>query len=159
RGFRGGQARTHRPGSTRRAAGAEADAQRAARGGRRSRTADAVLGDDRRADSKGATGHPQADRAGLSEPSRGAASEAPQAGGRGGAPRRQGTASAVRRRGWLRTVILAAVGALVGTLAETVHHRAGVWTLPRGGPLPAWITIVYFFGLLGAFFGMQRFEK
>jgi hypothetical protein len=58
-----------------------------------------------------------------------------------------------------KSLTLAAAGAVLGTLAETVHHRAGVWTLPDGGALPAWIALAYFAGLLAAFEGLRRFER
>jgi hypothetical protein len=57
-----------------------------------------------------------------------------------------------------RSVVLAAIGALCGFLAETVHRRAGVWTLPGGGGMPLWVAAVYFGGLLGAALASRRFE-
>ena len=57
-----------------------------------------------------------------------------------------------------RSVGLAAIGALAGFLAETVHRRAGVWTLPGGGGMPLWVAAVYFAGLLLAIEASRRFE-
>jgi hypothetical protein len=51
---------------------------------------------------------------------------------------------------WVRAIAVAAIGAGLGFCAETVHRAAGVWTLPGGGAMPAWVAIVYFAGLYGA---------
>jgi hypothetical protein len=59
----------------------------------------------------------------------------------------------------VRAVVVAALGALVGTLAERVHRRAGVWELPDGGPLPPWVTLAYFVGLYAAALAFRRFER
>jgi hypothetical protein len=58
-----------------------------------------------------------------------------------------------------RSLATAAVGALIGWLAESVHRRAGVWSLPGGGPMPAWVALAYFVGLLGASEALCRFEQ
>jgi len=58
-----------------------------------------------------------------------------------------------------RAVLVAAAGAVLGFLAESVHRRAGVWVLTGGGSLPLWIGPVYFAGLLGAVLALARFER
>ncbi|MBI2061038.1 MAG: DUF2878 family protein [Nitrospirae bacterium] len=58
-----------------------------------------------------------------------------------------------------RSIGLAAIGGAIGFVAESVHLRARVWTLPEGAPLPVWIAAVYFAGILGANAGFGALER
>lgn len=50
----------------------------------------------------------------------------------------------------LRVIAVAALGGPLGLLAETVHQRAGVWSLQAGPALPWWIAVVYGLALAAA---------
>lgn len=47
------------------------------------------------------------------------------------------------REPWLRLALIGVVGAVLGSLGEGAHHRAGVWTLPEGASLPWWVAVAY----------------
>jgi hypothetical protein len=62
----------------------------------------------------------------------------------------------------LRFLVIAFLGGICGFLAELVHLRAGVWTLPEGTAPPWWIGIVYFLGIFAAglaFSGIERYTR
>jgi Protein of unknown function (DUF2878) len=50
------------------------------------------------------------------------------------------------------------LGGLIGYFAESVHRRAGVWTLPGDGPMPLWVAGVYALGIALLSEGFRRFE-
>jgi len=59
----------------------------------------------------------------------------------------------------LRLFSVALVGAAVGYCAENIHKAAGVWVLPEGAGLPVWISVVYFFAIIGTGFAFVWFER
>lgn len=58
-----------------------------------------------------------------------------------------------------RLLVVALIGAVLGYVAETIHKSAGVWVLPDDAGLPVWISVVYFFGIIGAGFAFVWFER
>lgn len=48
-----------------------------------------------------------------------------------------------------RLALIGVLGAVLGSLGEAAHHRAGVWSLPEGATLPWWVTAAYLVAIPG----------
>lgn len=59
----------------------------------------------------------------------------------------------------LRRILIPLAGGVLGYFAETVHRRAGVWTLPNDGPMPLWVALVYALGIAFLSEGFRLFER
>jgi hypothetical protein len=59
----------------------------------------------------------------------------------------------------VKRVLLPLAGGVLGYFAESVHRRAGVWTLPNDGPMPLWVALVYALGIALLSEGFRRFPR
>ena len=63
------------------------------------------------------------------------------------------------RGSYLRLLVAACIGGVIGLGAESVHQYAGVWELLRTERLPLWIAAVYAPCLFVAGLASRRFEQ